>query len=106
ATLGGGNGFMFNPKASPEKIRAGVQWIQWKYLNPDRAEHDDKRSKGGDVPIGLPLDRLYTATTQAKVDAVHARYATVPQENYKPFMERNTGLAQKVEPPNAQQIYT
>lgn len=106
ATLGGGNGFMFNPKATPEQIKAGVQWIQWKYLNPDRTQHDDKRAKGGDVPIGLPLDRLFTARTQAEVDAVHARYATVPQENYKPFMERNSGLTQKVEPPNAQQIYT
>lgn len=58
------------------------------------------------MPIGLPLDRLFTARTQAEVDAVHARYATVPQTNYKPFMERNSGLTQKVEPPNAQQIYT
>ncbi|MER5941018.1 extracellular solute-binding protein [Streptomyces sp. NPDC001928] len=106
ATLGGGNGFMFNPKASPEKIRAGIQWIQWKYLNPDRTAHDDKRSQSGDVPIGLPLDRLYTGATQAKVDAVHAQYANVPQQNYRPFTERNLQLGQKVEPPNAQQIYT
>ncbi|MET4926767.1 extracellular solute-binding protein [Streptomyces sp. PSRA5] len=106
ATLGGGNGFMFNPKASPEKIEAGVRWVQWKYLNPDRTDFNDKRIGDQDVPIGLPLDRLYTDEVQNKVDRIHAKYANVPQKNFAPFMARNGQLEQKVEPPNAQQIYT
>ncbi|MER6349160.1 ABC transporter substrate-binding protein [Streptomyces sp. NPDC001595] len=106
ATLGGGNGFMFNPKATPEKIKAGIEWVQWKYLNPDRTEFEDKRASDSDVPIGLPLDRLFTGQAAAKQDAAHAKYANVPQDNYKPFVERNAQLRQKVEPPNAQQIYT
>ncbi|MGW0719240.1 ABC transporter substrate-binding protein [Streptomyces sp. NPDC002778] len=106
ATLGGGNGFMFNPKATPEKIKAGIEWIQWKYLNPDRTEFEDKRASDSDVPIGLPLDRLFSGQAEAEQDAAHAKYANVPTENYKPFVERNGQIAQKVEPPNAQQIYT
>ncbi|MFE9045907.1 ABC transporter substrate-binding protein [Streptomyces sp. NPDC007818] len=106
ATLGGGSGFMFNPKASPEKIKAGIEWLQWKYLNPDRTEFEDKRASGNDVPIGLPLDRLFTGVAAARQDQAHREYANVPQNNYKPFIERNAGLEQKVEPPNAQQIYT
>lgn len=106
ATLGGGSGFMFNPKASPEKIKAGIEWLQWKYLNPDRTEFEDKRASNNDVPIGLPLDRLFTGVAAAKQDLAHREYANVPQGNYKPFIERNAGLEQKVEPPNAQQIYT
>ncbi|WP_446037978.1 ABC transporter substrate-binding protein [Streptomyces sp. SID1121] len=106
ATLGGGSGFMFNPKASPEKIKAGIEWLQWKYLNPDRTEFEDKRASGNDVPIGLPLDRLLTGGAAAKQDAAHRTYANVPQGNYTPFVERNAQLEQKVEPPNAQQIYT
>ncbi|MFF6888059.1 ABC transporter substrate-binding protein [Streptomyces sp. NPDC012421] len=106
ATLGGGSGFMFNPKASPEKIKAGIEWLQWKYLNPDRTEFEDKRASGNDVPIGLPLDRLFTGVAAARQDQAHRKYANVPQNNYKPFIERNAGLEQKVEPPNAQQIYT
>ncbi|MDT9691305.1 extracellular solute-binding protein [Streptomyces sp. P9(2023)] len=106
ATLGGGNGFMFNPKASPEKIKAGIEWVQWKYLNPDRTEFEDKRASDSDVPIGLPLDRLFTGQAEAKQDAAHAKYANVPTENYKPFVQRNAEIQQKVEPPNAQQIYT
>ncbi|MGW7094663.1 extracellular solute-binding protein [Streptomyces sp. NPDC054874] len=106
ATLGGGNGFMFNPKATPEKIKAGIEWVQWKYLNPDRTEFEDKRASGNDVPIGLPLDRLFNGAAEAKQARAHAKYANVPQDNYKPFVERNALIDQKVEPPNAQQIYT
>ncbi|MEW2497594.1 extracellular solute-binding protein [Streptomyces nodosus] len=106
ATLGGGNGFMFNPKASPEKIKAGIEWVQWKYLNPERTALEDKRASGNGVPIGLPLDRLFTGQAGAEQDAAHARYSNVPQGNYKPFVEGNARLEQKVEPPNAQQIYT
>ncbi|MGW0780973.1 extracellular solute-binding protein [Streptomyces sp. NPDC002913] len=105
ATLGGGNGFMFNPKASPEKIKAGIEWVQWKYLNPERTEFEDKRASDNDVPIGLPLDRLFTGEAQEKQDVAHSKYANVPQENYKPFVEGNAVIEQKVEPPNAQQIY-
>ncbi|WP_343239515.1 extracellular solute-binding protein [Streptomyces sp. SID7909] len=106
ATLGGGNGFMFNPKASPEKIKAGIEWVLWKYLNPDRTEFEDKRASGNDVPIGLPLDRLLNGLAEDKQERAHQKYANVPQKNYKPFTERNDLLDQKVEPPNAQQIYT
>ncbi|MFI7387351.1 ABC transporter substrate-binding protein [Streptomyces sp. NPDC049813] len=106
ATLGGGNGFMFNPQASPEKIRAGVEWVRWKYLNPDRTAFEDRRAAGSDVPIGLPLDRLFTGEAAARQDEAHAKYANVPTANYRPFVERNATIEQKVEPPNAQQIYT
>ncbi|MFF1422861.1 ABC transporter substrate-binding protein [Streptomyces sp. NPDC058280] len=106
ATLGGGDGFMFNPKASPEKIKAGLQWIQWKYLNPDREEKNVKKFSGLGVPVGLPQPNLFGGAAQAKNDAIHAKYANVPQQNYKPFVDRSPEVAVKVEPPNAQQLYT
>ncbi|MFJ4923862.1 extracellular solute-binding protein [Streptomyces sp. NPDC088725] len=106
ATLGGGDGFMFNPKASPEKIKAGLQWIQWKYLNPDREEANVKKFAALGVPVGLPQPNLFAGQAQVKEDAIHAKYANVPQRNYKPFVDRSPDVAVKVEPPNAQQIYT
>jgi multiple sugar transport system substrate-binding protein len=106
ATLGGGDGFMFNPKASPEKIRAGLQWIQWKYLNPDREEANVKKFATLGVPVGLPQPNLFDGAAQAKNDAIHTEYANVPQKNYQPFVDRSPEVAVKVEPPNAQQIYT
>ncbi|MFD3676965.1 extracellular solute-binding protein [Streptomyces sp. NPDC058613] len=106
ATLGGGDGFMFNPKASPEKIKAGLQWVQWKYLNPDREEENVTKFSGLGVPIGLPQPNLFGGAAQQKIDAIHAAHANVPQANYKPFVDRSPQVAVKVEPPNAQQIYT
>ncbi|SCF78965.1 ABC-type glycerol-3-phosphate transport system, substrate-binding protein [Streptomyces sp. MnatMP-M17] len=106
ATLGGGDGFMFNPKASPEKIKAGLQWVQWKYLNPDREEKNAKKWAGQGIPIGLPQPNLFRGEAQAKNDAIHAKYANVPQRNFKPFVDRSPQVAVKIEPPNAQQLYT
>ncbi|MEU3492859.1 extracellular solute-binding protein [Kitasatospora cineracea] len=106
ATLGGGDGFMFNPKDTPEKIKAGLAWVQWKYLNPDRQEETDKKSAGSDIPIGLPQPDLFDGKSGEAVKAVHAKYANVPQQNYRPFVDRSAEVKVKVEPPNAQQIYT
>ncbi|MCU1686401.1 MAG: ABC-type glycerol-3-phosphate transport system substrate-binding protein [Amycolatopsis sp.] len=106
ATLGGGDGFMFNTKNSPAKIKAGLTWVQWKYLDPDREEAITKKSAGGDIPIGLPQPNLWQGIAQAKVDAVHKQYSNVPQKNYQPFVDRSGAVTVKVEPPNAQQIYT
>ncbi|CAM5304693.1 hypothetical protein SAVIM338S_00503 [Streptomyces avidinii] len=106
ATLGGGDGFMFNPKASPEKIKAGLQWVQWKYLNPDREEENVTKFSGLGVPIGLPQPNLFAGAAQQKIQAIHTAHANVPQENYKPFVDRSPQVEVKVEPPNAQQLYT
>lgn len=106
ATLGGGDGFMFNPKASPEKIKAGLQWIQWKYLNADREEANVKKFSALGVPVGLPQPNLFGGATQARFDTIHAKYANIPQKNFQPFVDRSPEVAVKVEPPNAQQLYT
>lgn len=106
ATLGGGDGFMFNPKDSPAKIKAGLTWIQWKYLDPPREDAITKKSVGGDIPIGLPQPNLWQGPSKATVDAAHQKYADVPTRNYQPFVDRDPQVATKVEPPNAQEIYT
>ena len=106
ATLGGGDGFMFNPKDTPEKVKAGLTWLQWKYLNPEREEEITKKSVGGSIPIGLPQPNLWAGASAAKVDAIHQQYANVPVRNFKPFVDRSDSVKVKVEPPNAQQIYT
>jgi multiple sugar transport system substrate-binding protein len=106
ATLGGGDGFMFNPKDTPEKIKAGLAWVQWKYLNPDREDEITRKSVGGDIPIGLPQPNLWNGDAATKVDAAHQKYANVPQKNFQAFVDRSKDVKVKVEPPNAQQIYS
>lgn len=110
-TLIGGEGYMLNPKATPEKIRAGLTWIQWKYLNPDRMESTLKSYAEQDQPIGLPTAPpnaaadVWTGALAEKQQALREKYATVPVENYQSFVASLSELKKNIEPPNAQQVY-
>ncbi|GAB3456975.1 ABC transporter substrate-binding protein [Actinophytocola sediminis] len=110
-TLIGGEGYMLNPKATPEKIRAGLTWLQWKYLNPDRMEQTLKSYAEQDQPVGLPTGPpsaaadVWTGELQDQQKALREKYATVPVENYQAFIDGLTELKKNIEPPNAQQVY-
>jgi len=110
-TLIGGEGYMFNPGASPEKIRAGLKWLNWKFLNPDRMEFDIKRYADEDQPIGLPsappnsAADIWVGELQAKQQALREKYANVPVVNYQSFVDGLKTLDKNIEPPNAQQVY-
>jgi multiple sugar transport system substrate-binding protein len=107
-TLLGGEGYMLNPKASPEKIKAGLTWIQWKYLNPDRFESTIKRFADAEQPIGLPAPPtpdIWTGPVRERKAELKSRYANVPEQNYRRYLEGNATLRGSLEPPNAQQIY-
>ncbi|MDQ2587696.1 extracellular solute-binding protein [Saccharothrix yanglingensis] len=105
-TLIGGEGYMLNPKASPEKIRAGLKWISWKFLNPDRFEKNLQRYKDQGQPIGLPVppvSDVWTGDIAARQTELKEKLATVPVANFKSYVDATPqGL---VEPPNAQQVY-
>jgi multiple sugar transport system substrate-binding protein len=107
-TLLGGEGYMINPKATPEKIKAGLTWITWKYLNPDRIETNIKRYVAEQQPIGLPAiptPDIWTGDTKARQTALKTQYANVPLTNFQSYLDGNTKLRGNLEPPNAQQIY-
>lgn len=105
ATLGGGEAFMFNAKATPAKIKAGLTWLTWMYTNPDRAGIDMQRRAADKVPVGLPQPNLYTGAAEEKYLAAVKQYGNVPTDNYKAFTESTEKIPLKVEPPAAQQIY-
>jgi ABC-type glycerol-3-phosphate transport system substrate-binding protein len=107
-TLLGGEGYMINPKASPEKIKAGLTWIQWKYLNPDRFESLIKRYADGKQPIGLPAPPtpdIWTGRARDTQLELKSKYANVPEQNFALYLDGNAKLKGNLEPPNAQQIY-
>jgi hypothetical protein len=110
-TLIGGEGYMLNPKATPEKIKAGLEWLSWKYLNPDRMDSDLKRYSEQDQPIGLPTSPpagsadIWTGDLRDQQATLREKYATVPVENYKPYVDGLADMDKKIEPPNAQQVY-
>nr|WP_042189533.1 extracellular solute-binding protein [Kibdelosporangium sp. MJ126-NF4]CEL18742.1 sugar uptake ABC transporter sugar-binding protein [Kibdelosporangium sp. MJ126-NF4]CTQ96406.1 sugar uptake ABC transporter sugar-binding protein [Kibdelosporangium sp. MJ126-NF4] len=107
-TLLGGEGYMINPKASPDKIKAGLKWIDWKYLTPDRIEQRIKQFLDEKQPIGLPANPtpdIYTGATRGTQSELKAKYANVPEQNFASYLDGNARLKGNLEPPNAQQIY-
>ncbi|MCP2169764.1 ABC transporter substrate-binding protein [Goodfellowiella coeruleoviolacea] len=107
-TLLGGEGYMINPKASPAKIKAGLTYLQWKYLNPDRFDSFVKRFADGGQPVGLPAQPtpdIWQGAVREQQERVKASYANVPAQNYAPYLASATTVKGSIEPPNAQQVY-
>ncbi|SDG23990.1 ABC-type glycerol-3-phosphate transport system, substrate-binding protein [Lentzea fradiae] len=107
-TLLGGEGYMINPKATPEKIKAGLKWVQWKYLNPDRLEQNLRTYKDRGQPVGLPIPPIadiWTGETREKQEALKAQYATMPVENFQSYVDGAEQTKGSLEPPQAQQVY-
>jgi ABC-type glycerol-3-phosphate transport system substrate-binding protein len=102
-TLGGGDGFMFNAKATPEKIRAGLTWLAFKFNNPNRIAHDNEYDAANKNPVGLPEPNIWTGAAAKTKNEADAKLANVPVANFKPFADASITL--KLEPPSAQQIY-
>jgi multiple sugar transport system substrate-binding protein len=108
ATLIGGEGYMINPKASPDKIKAGLTWLQWKFLDPSRMENVVKKYVADKLPVGLdtpPTPAIYTGASAATIEGLKTKYANIPVRNYAPFTEGSKSLQGKIEPVDAQQIY-
>ncbi|MEV8593949.1 extracellular solute-binding protein [Streptomyces sp. NPDC052012] len=107
ATLIGGDGYMFNKKASPAQIRAGLKWLDHMFLTPgDGFLGDYARAAENDAPVGLPEPRLFTGAADARDQQVKKAHANVPVENYQAFLDGNENLEMKIEPPHAQQLYS
>ncbi|HVV25194.1 MAG TPA: extracellular solute-binding protein [Pseudonocardiaceae bacterium] len=106
ATLLGGDGYMFNVKDTPEQIKAGIQWLEFENLTPGKGQFDYQRAKQENTPVGLPEPDLWKGSTADTDDAAKAKYANVPQENYKAFEDAMQTMPGKIEPPDAQEIYS
>ncbi|MFE9764051.1 ABC transporter substrate-binding protein [Streptomyces sp. NPDC005808] len=106
-TLIGGDGYMFNKKATPEEIKAGLKWLDSMFLTPgDGFLGDYARAKQNDAPVGLPEPRLFTGAADEKDQQIKKANANVPVENYQTFLDGSESLDKKIEPPQAQQIYS
>jgi multiple sugar transport system substrate-binding protein len=108
ATLIGGEGYMINPKASPDKIKAGLTWLQWKFLDPNRYEQTVKKFVAEKLPVGLdtpPTPNIWTGASATKVQDLKTKYANIPVGNFAAFTEGSKTLQGKIEPVNAQQVY-
>ncbi|WP_406119999.1 ABC transporter substrate-binding protein [Streptomyces sp. NBC_00989] len=106
-TLIGGDGYMFNKNDTPAQIRAGLKWLDSMFLTPGSGFLGDyARAKKANAPVGLPEPRLFTGAADAKDQQVKKANSNVPVANYQAFLDGNQSLQMKIEPPDAQQIYS
>ncbi|MFD7665074.1 ABC transporter substrate-binding protein [Streptomyces sp. NPDC059788] len=108
ATLIGGEGYMINPKASPEKTAAAVEWLRWKFLDPDLVERNIRDNVEAKLPVGLPMPPtpdIWKGAVRDRVEKAKRRYANVPVANYRSFMDAAPHVTGVIEPPEAQQVY-
>ncbi|UNS95293.1 extracellular solute-binding protein [Streptomyces tubbatahanensis] len=108
ATLLGGEGYMINPKASPEQVKAGVKWLQWKFLNPALIERNVADHVRDELPVGLPMPPtpdIWKGEVREKVEQVKKKNANVPTDNYETFVQAAPHVPGVIEPPKAQEVY-
>ncbi|MEV0969825.1 ABC transporter substrate-binding protein [Microtetraspora glauca] len=106
SSLSGGDGYMFNPKATPEQIKAGLQWLEYRFLTPGQGQFNYERAKADGLPVGLPETDLYgSAAPGAKINEQRRQFATVPVDHFQPYVDGAANVQFKLEPPKAQEIY-
>jgi len=107
-TLLGGVGYMINPKATPEQIKAGLKWIEYKFLTPGKGQFDYVRAKGANLTVGQPYPDLYRSDTPSgqAVNDLRAQNANIDAAQFAGWVEGSKGIPPKAEPgPYAQEIY-
>ncbi|MEU8196642.1 extracellular solute-binding protein [Microbispora amethystogenes] len=106
ATLGGGDGYMFNVKDTPEQIRAGIAWLDYYMLAPGRGQFDYERQKARGRAVGLPDNNPWGDSPAGRTLLdLRKQYATLPLANYGAYAEGSGAIPLKLEPPMTQQIY-
>jgi ABC-type glycerol-3-phosphate transport system substrate-binding protein len=102
--LMGGNDYMFKKSDSPDQIKAGIAWINFKFLTLGKGQFNYPRNKTDGLPVGLPEPFFYKGASKDKDTQLKTASATIPVDNFKSYVD--AGLPVLPEPPNAQKIYT
>ena len=104
-TLIGGDGYMFNPKSSPDQIKAGILWLEFENLTPGKGQFDWAQKKIDKQPVGLPQPNIFTGAPAAEELQIRKQNSNMPVDNYKAFADGDPKVKYRLEPPQAQQIY-
>ncbi|MDG9722725.1 extracellular solute-binding protein [Streptomyces sp. DH41] len=102
-TLAGGNNYMIKKGISPDKIKAGVAWLNFQNLTVGEGQFNWARKKKDDLPVGLPQPNFWLNESKKKDDAARVEHATMPVENFKTYLDNP--VPGKAEPPKAQEVY-
>jgi ABC-type glycerol-3-phosphate transport system substrate-binding protein len=101
ATLTGGNVWIFNPKASPDVLKAAFDFVTYTNFDLGVLETATAQRAANGQAVGAPTAQLFKGDFQSKLSALDRKYATVPLDNYKTYINSTSGL--RPEPRNQAQ---
>jgi ABC-type glycerol-3-phosphate transport system substrate-binding protein len=101
ATLTGGNVWVFNPRSSADVIKAAFDYVIYTNFNLDVRESGLAQKAANGQAVGAPTAQLFKGDFQQKLAALDRKYATVPLDNYKTYI--NSTFALRPEPRNQAQ---
>jgi ABC-type glycerol-3-phosphate transport system substrate-binding protein len=103
-SLGGGNAYIFAKHDTPAQIRAGIKFIDFEDLTPGQGTtFNYARQKADGEPVGFDEPSLFDGTTEAQVNALRTKYATINVSYYQSYVNANE--ASDGEPFDAQAVY-
>ncbi|MCD0449678.1 extracellular solute-binding protein [Actinocorallia sp. API 0066] len=106
SSLLGGDGYMINPRSTPDQIKAAILWLSFHELTIGEGQFNYARNKESGRPVGIPENILWGDNDSGKREKeLRARYSTVPTGNFAHYDQGSASIPPKVEPPNAQAVY-
>ncbi|MGA2323155.1 MAG: extracellular solute-binding protein [Sedimentisphaerales bacterium] len=87
-TLGGGDIAMVSSTATADQVEAAAYYRLWTYFDPNETViHFQIGKQDPTTVVGAPLYPLYTGVFQEAGSALERRYANLPVDNYKLYMD-------------------
>jgi hypothetical protein len=92
ATLSGGNLWIFNPKSSPDTIKAAFDYVIYTNFDLGVLENSRAQQAANGQAVGAPTAQLFKGDFQQKLSALDAKYSNVPRENYTTYIKSTSAL--------------
>lgn len=106
ASLSGGEAYMINPKATPEEVKAGLEWVDFRFNTVGKGRFDFARGKAIGNPVGVPDNAVFGDSPTGKaLQDDRVKNASLPVENYQTYVDAAATIPPKAEPVHAQEIY-
>ncbi|MBF4571549.1 extracellular solute-binding protein [Herbiconiux sp. VKM Ac-1786] len=109
-TLGGGTVRVINPKATPEQVAAGLDWVEFldfsKYTDETVAVDDAKATVADGASVGMPVVPVVDTDTYDQYLSWVDAEINVPREHFTAYIDSTTTLPIVPEPSvKAQELY-
>jgi ABC-type glycerol-3-phosphate transport system substrate-binding protein len=92
ASLAGGNLWIFNPKSSPDVIKAAFDFVTYSNFDLGVLESSKAQQAANGQAVGAPTAQLFKGDFQQKLSALDVKYSTVPRENYATYINSKNAL--------------